>query len=103
MSFDLDRRALERMLNGPEGKAVLTKAATQVRDDARANARGITAGQNGRDQAIWYELGEDDEGAYADVGYNKHHPGFVLWWAEVGSKNQPAQPHLRPAVKPNQL
>ena len=91
------------MVNGPDGKAILTAAATKIRDDARSNARSIKAGQEGRDGAIQYEVGEDGEGAYADVGYAKHHPGFVLWFAEVGTRNQPAQPHLRPAVKPNQL
>jgi hypothetical protein len=103
VSFTFYRRALQKMVNGPAGKALLTAAASQVRDDARANARGIKAGQAGRDGAIQYEVGEDGEGAYADVGYAKYHPGFVLWWAEVGTRNQPAQPHLRPAVKPNQL
>lgn len=102
--WSFDRAALSRMVNeSPAGKAVLVAAATQVRDAARENARGIKAGQAGRDGAIAYELGEDSEGAYADVGYMKHHPGFVLWWAEVGTRNQPAQPHLRPAVKPNQI
>ena len=115
MSFTFDRRAFERLVNGPAGKAILTAAATKIRDDARSNARSIGSGAVKRDSsgkfvagsrltnAIQYEVGEDGEGAYADVGYAKHHPGFVLWFAEVGTRNQPAQPHLRPAVKPNQL
>lgn len=104
MTLNLDRWALERMVHqSAAGRAVLTAAATRVRDDARSNARGINAGQKGRDDAIRYELGDDAEGVYADVGYAKHHPGFVLWWAEVGTRNQPAQPHLRPAVKPGRF
>lgn len=96
--FTLNRLALDRLVNGPAGRRVLDQAAVEIRDRARANAAAI---QPGHESAIITESGVDSSGvAYADIGYDKTNPGFVLWWAEVGTASQPPQPHLRPAVRP---
>lgn len=95
--FNLNRRALAALVNGPAGQRVLQEAADRIRDRARGNAAAI---QPGHETAIVTEVGVDDEGAFADVGYDKTNPGFSLWWAEVGTVNQAPQPHLRPAIRP---
>lgn len=95
----------------PQSVALFEKAGKRIRDQARANANSIGSGAVRRDSrgrfiagsrrsdAIDTDLGRDSKGLYVDVGYNKHHPGFVLWWAEVGSRHQSPSPHLRPAVQ----
>lgn len=95
--FNLDRRALAALVDGANGQRVLKQAADDIRDRARVNAAAI---QPGHEAAIVTEVGVDREGAFADVGYDKRHPGFVLWWAEVGTRTQSPQPHLRPAIRP---
>ena len=89
--------ALEAMIAGADGRRYFKKAADKIRDRARVNAAQI---QPGNEDAIVSEVAVDEKGLYADIGYDKRNPGFVLWWAEVGTRNQPAQPHLRPALKP---
>ena len=93
----INENALRRMLEGDDGRRYFKKAADSIRDRARANAAVI---QPGHEDAIVSEVNVDSKGVYADIGYDKTNPGFVLWWAEVGTINQPAQPHLRPALKP---
>ena len=97
-SFRLNERALADLIDGPGGRRVLTAAAEQVRDEARMNAAHIS---EKRAKAISNAPPERDaSGTYVDVGYLRDHPGFVLWWHEVGSSQIPADPHLRPALKP---
>ncbi len=95
--IDVYGRALDALLAGADGRRYFKKAADTVRDRARSNARLI---QPGHETAIVSQVDVDSQGVYADIGYDKNNPGFVLWWAEVGTINQPAQPHLRPALKP---
>lgn len=88
--------ALDELLLGHEGRDVLQSFARRVRDEARTNARAIS----NKTAAIATEDGTDSLGPYADVGYTKSHPGFFLWWWEVGTRNHPPIPHLRPALRP---
>lgn len=88
--------ALDELLLGNEGRAILADYARRVRDGARVNARAIS----NKTAAITTESGVDSLGPYADVGYAKSHPGFYLWWWEVGTRNHAPVPHLRPALKP---
>lgn len=97
--LDLDRAAIESIERGPLVAQVLRVAGDKVRDRARDNARDISADLA---DAIWTSEPQEDiiEGAYIDVGYKRNHPGFVLWWHEIGTIDFPARPHLRPALSP---
>lgn len=96
MDVSIDRRALDRMVRtSPAAQAIFTRSAKAIRDQARANATSIDPVRTG---ALAYEVGEDEQGLFADIGYSKSHPGWVLWFHEVGTVNHPASPHLRPAV-----
>lgn len=81
---------------------VLRQVGNAVRDQARRNVPDNLKGhrESEPEKAIVAKVGMDELGAYVDVGYDKDHPGFYLWWAEVGTSDQPAQPHLRPALRP---
>lgn len=92
----LDRGALERMVQGPDGQKLMRLVGEDIRDRARINARVITD----KTGAIISQVGVDTQSVYVDIGYDKHHPGFFLWWWEVGTKNHPPRPHLRPALRP---
>jgi HK97 gp10 family phage protein len=94
--LNIDRRALAALANGPEAQRALREAAIVIRDRARATASTFSTNSD----AIEVETGTDGGGIYADIGYLKHHPGFYLWWQEVGTVNHPPRPHLRPAVRP---
>jgi hypothetical protein len=74
---------------------LLEEAGEAVRDQARVNASSIS---NDTDAIVSNDVESDSEGHYVDVGYDKHHPGFTLWWQEVGTSKFPPQPHLRPAA-----
>jgi len=74
---------------------LLDEVATKVRDRARQSAKAIDPDDV---EAIATDHGRDSEGNWADVGYDKHHPGFPLWWHEVGTSKFPPTPHLRPAA-----
>lgn len=94
--INIDRRAPAALVNGAEGQALLKRTADVIRDRARATASTFSENSD----AIETETGVDGDGAYADVGYLKNHPGFHLWWQEVGTVDQPPRPHLRAAVRP---
>lgn len=95
--LDIDRAALEDLIHrSTEGKALMGQVGRAVRDEARRNATAITS----KTDAIISEVGNDSEGVYTDVGYAKHHPGFFLWWYEVGTRYDAPRPHLRPALRP---
>ncbi len=94
--FSFRRGALEELAGSMATADMLSDVADSIKDTARVNAQSIdtrlakaidTSGPQ-----------RDAEGTYVDVGYNENHPGFVLWWHEVGTVDFPAKPHLRPAV-----
>jgi hypothetical protein len=94
---DISRQALLLLLNThPESHKFFKRTADSVRDDARKGARRISPSKA---DAIVSNVGVDSEGIYADVGYARHHPGFFLWWWEVGTRRHGAVPHLRPAIR----
>lgn len=95
--FVITTRALRELERSAEMHQLADKVAKEVRDRARRNARVISPRLS--DAIIAAPSEEDSDGVYADVGYDKNAPGFVLWWHEVGTKNYPATPHLRPALK----
>jgi len=83
----------------------IQKVGNVARDEARAN---VPAGLGGSreiepEKAIIAVTGEDATSVYVDVGYDKDHPGFYLWWWEVGTRYHAASPHLRPAIRPGLL
>jgi nucleotidyltransferase/DNA polymerase involved in DNA repair len=84
-----------RELLEDEADELLDEVGTRVRDRARRNARSIDPDDV---DAIATDKGIDAEGHYVDVGYDKHHRGFPLWWHEVGTSQFPPRPHLRPAA-----
>lgn len=92
------RAALNELAHSDMVRAGLEAAADGVRDRARVSAAPISARLAA---ALDTESGEDTESQFVDVGYNKRKPGWVLWFAEVGTTNQRAQPHLRPALRPD--
>lgn len=81
----------------------IQKVGNTVRDEARDNVVALPHLSGARsatpEKAIIAVPGEDVTSVYVDVGYDKDHPGFYLWWAEVGTRYQPPTPHLRPAVR----
>lgn len=79
-----------------QGAPLLGDIGRRVRDEARRNAASITS----KTSAIVTESGSDSVGPFVDVGYSRHHPGFFLWWHEVGTRRHGARPHLRPALRP---
>lgn len=91
----LSAAALESLVR-TDGVAMLNEIGRRVRDEARRNAASITR----KTAAIVTENGADALGPFVDVGYARHHPGFFLWWHEVGTRNHGARPHLRPALRP---
>jgi hypothetical protein len=75
---------------------VVELAANRVAQIAQDNAREISTRLSEAITAT--EPDRDVEGVFADVGYDKSKPGFVLWWHEVGTSRYGASPHLRPAA-----
>jgi len=99
-AFQIERGALDQLLASDLGW--LRRVGNIVRDEARRNVpenlKGFRAPN--ADQAIISVVEVDDEGPHADIGYARHHPGFYLWWHEVGTTDSRPQPHLRPALRP---
>lgn len=92
----LDPKAIKSLEYTPAGAVLVGMVARRVRDKARENARPIAPD---RVEAIVSTGAQRDaDGVYADIGYDKSHPGFVLWWHEFGTRLFPARPHLRPAA-----
>lgn len=96
-TVNFDAAALAEFMLGDEAKRFVNSIGREVRDRARTNAAPISD----KTDAIISVPGQDDEGLYVDVGYSTHHPGFYLWWWEVGTVNHPPRPHLRPAISPS--
>ena len=97
MKVQLDAAAIEELGRRPEVAAFVEKVATGVRNQARDSVKGHYPGTK-RGRAIAVESGRDEISAYSDVGYTKTHPGFVLWWSEVGTQKMSPRPHLRAAL-----
>jgi len=98
--FQLIPGAVEAFLaSSPEALAAMEDVGIKIRDTARQNASAISR----KSDALISRTGTDTDGLYVDVGYAKKHPGFFLWWFEVGTVRQAARPHLRPAVRPGLL
>lgn len=95
LNIQISDAAVRRVIDHEMAKDYIADLGEQVRDRARVNARGISD----KTDAIVSVPGEDADGVYARIGYDKHHPGFVLWWHEVGTVNHPPRPHLRPALQ----
>lgn len=94
---EIDRAALARYINtGADSVVFMRRLGNEVRDEARRNAGAISD----KTDAIVSEMGADAGGIFTDVGYAKHHPGFFLWWWEVGTQYHAPRPHLRPALRP---
>ena len=71
----------------------------QLGDDVAERAQANASWAGDRAEAITSVPADyDRDGPYVDVGYDKRHPGFVLWWSEVGTERFPPRPHLRPAL-----
>jgi hypothetical protein len=93
VNLRLDHAALASMV---AQSGIVQRVAREMRDEARLNAAPITS----KTDAIAVEGGIDAISVYADVGYLRRHPGFFLWWHEVGTRRHPPTPHLRPTVRP---
>lgn len=97
MDVEWRRGALDEIGRSTEMAVFLTRVAENVAEQARRNARGHFPGTD-RVQGIDTDFGVDEVSAYANVGYAKTHPGFVLWWSEVGTQKMSPRPHLRAAL-----
>lgn len=91
------RGAIDDLARSAEAEAAVNETAKVVRDRAKRSA-GVVSTQ--RAEGIVAESGRDFEGAYADVGYDRTHFGFVLFWHEVGTSQISPTPHLRSALRP---
>lgn len=89
--------ALSELAHSPELGEFVHKAARAVAKEAKANVVGHYPSTR-RAKAIDTDSGMDAQSAYADVGYTASHPGFVLWWSEVGTQDMSPRPHLRAAL-----
>lgn len=106
--FELNRRALQHYIDtSPESHRFFKQLGDDIRDEARDGAKavttGVTASGDPKVNAIVSQVGSDSDGIYVDVGYARHHPGFFLWWWEVGTVHHAAVPHLRPALRPGRI
>lgn len=90
--------AIDSLERTSEAEDVLGDAAKVIRDRARVSAGAVSSAR--ARHGIAAESGRDEQGAYADVGYDKTDYGFVLWWHEVGTRYYSPTPHLRSAVRP---
>lgn len=95
--LDISSSAIREMESSPQVRRLLNDAAHDIADIARRNAMAHYPASQ-LPQAIAALNGTDADGAYADVGYTKHHAGFVLWWSEVGTSKMSPRPHLRAAL-----
>ncbi len=94
--IDIDQQALALYINtSPEARSLFARIGQDIRDEARTGASAISS----KTDAIVSQVGTDTDGIFADVGYLRHHPGFFLWWYEVGTVRQAPRPHLRPALR----
>ena len=97
MNIDWDAAALASLAELPAVAEFIEDVAGKVAKQARGNASGHYPGTS-RTRGIEAESGRDSRGVYSDVGYTRTHPGFVLWWSEVGTQKMSPRPHLRAAL-----
>lgn len=97
MDIRFRRGALDDVVASRRGLDGLNEAAEGVQDRARRAARAVSSDLVDAIVATPAEVGPT--GPEAKIGYDKSKPGFVLWWHEVGNRNHPATPHLRPAIR----
>ena len=89
----VDPAAVDRLAAGPDVAAFLDDVGAVKADQARELAPKRT----GRGAAsIDHEVGVDEDGAYARVGYRPE--GWYMAFNELGTSDTPVQPHLRPAL-----
>ncbi len=92
----LDQAALRDYVNNSdESRRFFTRLGLDIRNEARQGARVISS----KVDAIVSQVENDADGIYLDVGYKRHHPGFFLWFYEVGTVRDAPRPHLRPALR----
>lgn len=76
--------------------------AQDVGDQVAERAAELAPKRTGAGAAsIHAELGEDEDGAYADVSWDRDH--FYMGFKELGTEHEPAQPFLRPALEQTQI
>lgn len=97
MRVNWDRAALKALETSEAMQSMLHRAGNAVRDQARANVQGHYPGTR-RDRAIYTESDTDAQSAFANVGYDKTRPGWVLFYSEVGTLHMSPRPHLRRAL-----
>lgn len=94
--------ALAELESSEAMQNMLHKAGNAVRDQARANVKSYYPSTR-REKAIWTDSGVDAKSAYADVGYDRTQPGWVLFYSEVGTSLMSPRPHLRAALDQTRL
>jgi HK97 gp10 family phage protein len=97
-----DQAALAALAASDEMRDLLDEVAATVRDTARSNAAAYYPASP-RVRAIITRSGSDEQGAWADVGYDADSPGFVLFFSEVGTVHMAPRPHLRAAVEQTRI
>lgn len=90
---ELDHRAIQRLLDAPDGPVVKDLERRGVRVERGAKRRCPV--DTGRLRAsITHAQGKDNRGRYVDVGTDVHYGPHV----ELGTSRQDPQPYLRPAL-----
>lgn len=106
VTVEIDEAAIARFCREDSGVLHdLQGRAERVTQEAKRLAPVSADGSNGRPSGylrseIQYELGQDSEGAYADVSSPATTPTGEPYglFQEVGTSKMGAQPHLRPAL-----
>lgn len=89
----LNVSGIEAWAGSADAKRILENLGEQIAQDAKANApRDTGAGA----ESIQHEVGEDSEGAYVRVSWDRDH--FYMFFHEVGTSRKSARPFLRPAA-----
>jgi HK97 gp10 family phage protein len=89
----LDSAAIARWAGSSDAKRILENLGEQIAQDAKAAApRDTGAGA----ESIQHEVGEDADGAYVRVSWDRDH--FYMFFHEVGTSRKSARPFLRPAA-----
>lgn len=96
----LNRAAIEDLARSGDARRLMDSAGAAVRDEARRTAAAVSGW---RTSAIVHEVDQDADGVYANIGYDKSKPGFVLFFHEVGTSKHGPTPHLRPAIQRRNL
>lgn len=93
MRVNVDRAAVDRLLNGPDGDVARDLARRAVKVETAA--KRLAPVDTGRlRSSLTHERGRDEKGLVARVGTNVDYAIFV----ELGTRHTRAQPYLRPAL-----